>query len=70
MSTELVNTGSTLPILLGTSNLDAYMRAARSVIGKVVNAIIEILANQELEYRSIYTDLFFNDKIICFFALH
>jgi len=31
MSTELVNTGSTLPILLGTSNLDAYMRAARSV---------------------------------------
>jgi len=31
MSTELVNTGNTLPILLGTSNLDAYMRAARSV---------------------------------------
>jgi len=32
-------------------------------IGKVVNGIIEILANQDLEYRSIYTDLFFNDKI-------
>jgi RNA polymerase sigma-32 factor len=31
MSTELVNTGSTLPVLLGTSNLEAYMRAARSV---------------------------------------
>lgn len=31
MSTELVNTGSTLPVLLGTSNLDAYIRAARSV---------------------------------------
>lgn len=31
MSTELVNTSNTLPILLGTSNLDAYMRAARSV---------------------------------------
>jgi RNA polymerase sigma-32 factor len=31
MSTELVNTVNTLPILLGTSNLDAYMRAARSV---------------------------------------
>ena len=33
-------------------------------IGKVVNGIIDILANQDLEYRSIYTDLFFNDKII------
>jgi len=32
-------------------------------IGKVVNGIIEILANQDLEYRSIYTDLFFNEKI-------
>jgi RNA polymerase sigma-32 factor len=31
MSTELVNTGNTLPVLLGTSNLEAYMRAARSV---------------------------------------
>lgn len=33
-------------------------------IGKVVNSIIEILANQDLEYRAIYTELFFNDKII------
>ena len=32
-------------------------------IGKVVNRIIEILANKDLEYRSIYTDLFFNEKI-------
>ena len=31
MSTELVNTSNTLPILLGSSNLDAYIRAARSV---------------------------------------
>jgi RNA polymerase sigma-32 factor len=31
MSTELVNTGNTLPVLLGTSNLDAYIRAARRV---------------------------------------
>lgn len=31
MGTELVNTGNTLPILLGTSNLEAYMRAARSI---------------------------------------
>jgi len=31
MSTELVNTGNTLPVLLGTSNLEAYIRAARSV---------------------------------------
>ena len=31
MSTELVNTGNTLPILLGSSNLEAYMRAVRSI---------------------------------------
>lgn len=31
MSTELVNTGNTLPILLGTSNLESYMRAVRSI---------------------------------------
>ncbi len=31
MSTELVNTNSKLPILLGTSNLDAYIHAARSI---------------------------------------
>jgi len=31
MSTELVNTSNTLPVLLGSSNLDAYIRATRSV---------------------------------------
>ncbi|MCP3689143.1 MAG: RNA polymerase sigma factor RpoH [Gammaproteobacteria bacterium] len=31
MSTELVNTNQKLPILLGTSNLDAYIHAARSI---------------------------------------
>ena len=31
MSTELVNTGNTLPILLGSSNLESYMRAVRSI---------------------------------------
>ena len=31
MSKELVNTTNTLPVLLGSSNLDAYIRAARSV---------------------------------------
>lgn len=31
MGTELVNTGNKLPILLGSSNLEAYMRAARSI---------------------------------------
>ncbi len=31
MSNELVNTSNTLPVLLGTSTLDAYIRAARSV---------------------------------------
>jgi len=33
-------------------------------IGRSVNSLIEILsANQDLEYRSVYTDLFFNPKI-------
>lgn len=31
MSTELVNTSKTMPILMGSSNLDAYVQAARSV---------------------------------------
>jgi hypothetical protein len=34
-----------------------------SKIGGIINLIIEILAKQELEYRNIYTDLFFMDKI-------
>ncbi len=31
MGTELVNTDNTLPVLLGSSNLDAYTRAARRI---------------------------------------
>ncbi len=31
MSTELVNTSKTMPILMGSSNLDAYIQAARRV---------------------------------------
>ncbi|MDH3760127.1 MAG: RNA polymerase sigma factor RpoH [Gammaproteobacteria bacterium] len=31
MSTELVNTSQTMPVLMGSSNLDAYIQAARSV---------------------------------------
>jgi len=31
MSTELVNTSNTMPVLMGSSNLDAYIQAARSV---------------------------------------
>ena len=31
MSTEVVNTRNTMPVLLGSSNLDAYIQAARSV---------------------------------------
>lgn len=31
MSTELVNTSTTLPVLTGSSNLDAYIQAARSI---------------------------------------
>lgn len=31
MSTQLVNTSTTLPVLMGSSNLDAYIQAARRV---------------------------------------
>jgi len=31
MSTELVNTSNQMPVLMGSSNLDAYIQAARSV---------------------------------------
>jgi RNA polymerase sigma-32 factor len=31
MSTELVNTSNTMPVLMGSSNLDAYIQAARRV---------------------------------------
>jgi len=31
MSTELVNTSNAMPVLVGSSNLDAYIQAARSV---------------------------------------
>jgi DNA polymerase III delta prime subunit len=34
-----------------------------SKIGSSIGAIIDILSAQEIEYRSIYTELFFNDKI-------
>jgi RNA polymerase sigma-32 factor len=31
MSTQLVNTSTTLPVLMGSSNLDAYIQAARKI---------------------------------------
>lgn len=34
-----------------------------SKIGGIINSIIDILSAQEVEYRSVYTDLFFNEKI-------
>jgi len=32
-------------------------------IGSSINTIIELISSQEIEYGSVYTDLFFNDKI-------
>lgn len=34
-----------------------------SKIGGAIGSVIDVLASQEIEYRSIYTDLFFNEKI-------
>ncbi len=47
MSTELVNTSSTLPILTGSSNLDAYVQAARSV--PILSAEEEYALAQDLQ---------------------
>jgi hypothetical protein len=32
-------------------------------IGGVVNFIVELLANQDIEYRNVYTEMFFMKKI-------
>ncbi|GAG02604.1 unnamed protein product, partial [marine sediment metagenome] len=34
-----------------------------SKIGKVINSVIELLASQDVEYRGIYTELFFHKRI-------
>jgi RNA polymerase sigma-32 factor len=47
MSTELVNTSTTLPVLTGSSNLDAYVQAARSV--PILSAEEEYALAQDLQ---------------------
>lgn len=42
----------------------SFIEKGQSVkIGGVVNSIVEILSAQELEYRNVYTDLFFGENI-------
>ena len=47
MSTELVNTSTTMPVLMGSSNLDAYIQAARSV--PILSAEEEYALAQDLQ---------------------
>ena len=47
MSTQLVNTPNTMPVLMGGSNLDAYIQAARSV--PILSAEEEYALAQDLQ---------------------
>ena len=47
MSTELVNKMNTMPVLMGSSNLDAYIQAARSV--PILSAEEEYALAQDLQ---------------------
>ncbi len=47
MSTELINTSNTMPVLMGSSNLDTYIQAARSV--PILSAEEEYALAQDLQ---------------------
>jgi len=51
-------------VIAGVTEIISYIeKDQESKIGRVVNSIIEIIAAQEIEYRGVYTDLFFHKKI-------
>jgi len=60
---ESITTNEKRIIALILQIISCLEKAEDSKIGGIVNSIIEVLSKQELEYRNIYTDLFFMDKI-------
>ena len=54
---EKIITGNILQIISSVNNGENHK------IGKLADSIIEILSKHDLEYRGIYTELFFMDKI-------
>jgi replication factor C small subunit len=60
---EAVKTNEKRIIASVTEIISYIEKNQESKIGRAVNAIIEILAVQDVEYRGIYTELFFHKKI-------
>jgi replication factor C small subunit len=60
---EAVKTNEKRIIASVTEIISYIEKNQESKIGRSVNAIIEILAVQDVEYRGIYTELFFHKKI-------
>lgn len=60
---EAVKTNEKRIIASVTEIISHIEKNQESKIGRAVNAIIEILAAQDVEYRGIYTELFFHKKI-------
>ena len=60
---EAVKTNEKRIIASVTEIISYIEKNQESKIGRAVNAIIDILAVQDVEYRGIYTELFFHKKI-------
>jgi len=60
---EAVKTNEKRIIASVTEIISYIEKNQESKIGRVINAIIEILAVQDVEYRGMYTELFFHKRI-------
>ena len=60
---ESVTTNEKKVIASVTEIISYIEKNQESKIGRCVNAIIEILVVEEIEYRGVYTELFFHKKI-------
>ena len=61
---EAVKTNEKRIIASVTEIISHIEKNQESKIGRVINAIIEILAVQDVEYRGMYTELFFSLNFI------
>jgi len=60
---EAVKTNEKRIIAAVTEIISHIEKNQESKIGRVINSVIEILATQDVEYRGIYTELFFHKRI-------
>lgn len=63
MNRELVVTNEKILIANIVEIISLIEKNEDKKIGAVINKIIDVLASQDLEYRNIYTDLFFMKKV-------